>query len=152
MCVGPCFFSGRGVFIHNSKNCGCNHKIFSLEGMSRLYLDEVHHILQNGRQLSSSHAQKVLCRGWRRRAGGWAEVGLSVFLNEFTSGCTLTAAHLPCLKSGLMCSTFCNNLIYKAVFLPCAPRSKFVKNRVHSAQLLLEIKRLHGHISLKRRP
>ena len=64
--------------------------------------------------------------------------------NEFTSGCALffnrfvkTAAHLAYLKRGRMCSAFCNSLIYRRVFLSCAPRGKFVKKRKrHSAHHL----------------
>ena len=41
-----------------------------------------------------------------------------------------TAAHLACLKRGRMCSAFCNNLIYRNIFLPYAPRNKFVQSKV----------------------
>ena len=39
------------------------------------------------------------------------------------------AAHLACPERGRTYSAFCNYLIYKDVFLFCAPRSKFVQSR-----------------------
>lgn len=44
--------------------------------------------------------------------------------NQWSANVT---AHLVSLKGGRMCSAICNNLIYKDVFLSCAPRSKFVQ-------------------------
>ena len=45
-----------------------------------------------------------------------------------------------------MCSVFCNNLIYRNVFLFCAPRSKFVEIRVqYSAHQLPRIRRFSQH-------
>lgn len=67
-------------------------------------------------------------------------------LNEFTSWCTsffnrLKISNLQkkdctfgLFQKGLMCITFCNNLIYKEVFPSRAPRGKFVK--MHSARPL----------------
>ena len=101
-------------------------------------------ILQKDKQLSSSHAQKALCRGQAEciieRIYFVVHSVFQLFENQYFAN---LAAHLTCLKRCQMCSALCNYLIYMGVFLHCAPRSKFVQNREqYSARHLPEIRRL----------
>lgn len=104
----------------------------------------VPNILQKDKQLSSSHAQKALCRGLAEciieRIYFVVHSVFQLFENQYFVN---LAAHLTCLKRCQMCSALCNYLIYMGVFLHCAPRSKFVQNREqYSARHLPEIRRL----------
>ena len=79
-------------------------------------------ILQKDKQLSSSHAQKALCRGQAEciieRIYFVVHSVFQLFENQYSAN---LAAHLTCFKRCQMCSALCNYLIYMGYFSTAHP-------------------------------